>query len=303
MNSFFTDTSERCWLRVRGDDAATFLQGQLSNDLRKLTPETAQLSSYSSAKGRMLAVLFLVRIGEEIFIELPRSIADATLSRLKMFVLRAKVTIEKADDIDALAIFGDDAATLLLQHGLPAPEAPLQCAASAQDLHVVHRAGHVTRYSVIGSCAAIAALRAKLPEARCEAEGTHWRRADIESGIPVVLPETRDHFVAQMANLDLFGGISFDKGCYTGQEIIARLHYLGTLKRRMFTARIDAAPPAPGTTVHQAGESQAVGEIVDAVADGETAIATVVLQLAARDAALTVDDGTAGITILNGPPA
>src|SRR3546814_69976 len=95
MNTFFTDTTERGWLRVSGDDASTFLQGQLSNDLRKLTLQTAQLSSYSSAKGRMLAVLFLVRRGDDILIEMPRSILDATLSRLKMFVLRARLTIEK----------------------------------------------------------------------------------------------------------------------------------------------------------------------------------------------------------------
>src|SRR3546814_2890337 len=93
--------------------------------------------------------------------------------------------------------------------------------------------------------------------------------------MPVVRPETRDHFVAQMANLDLFGGISFDKGCYTGQEIIARLHYLGTLKRRLFIARIEGDAPVPGSAVHQAGESQAVGEIVDALADADASIAKI----------------------------
>src|SRR3546814_19572343 len=91
----------------------------LSNDLRKLTLQTAQLSSYSSAKGRMLAVLFLVRRGDDILIEMPRSILDATLSRLKMFVLRARLTIEKADDIDALAIFGNDAPAMMSRYALP----------------------------------------------------------------------------------------------------------------------------------------------------------------------------------------
>src|SRR3546814_1497462 len=99
----------------------------LSNDLRKLTLQTAQLSSYSSAKGRMLAVLFLVRRGDDILIEMPRSILDATLSRLKMFVLRARLTIEKADDIDALAIFGNDAPAMMSRYALPVPEVPLQC--------------------------------------------------------------------------------------------------------------------------------------------------------------------------------
>src|SRR3546814_15972955 len=106
-----------------------------------------------------------------------------------------------------------------------------------------------------------------------------------------------------MANLDLFGGISFDKGCYTGQEIIARLHYLGTLKRRLFIARIEGDAPVPGSAVHQAGESQAVGEIVDALADADGSIATVVLQLAARDAELIVDSSTAPLRTVSGPPA
>jgi folate-binding Fe-S cluster repair protein YgfZ len=104
-----------------------------------------------------------------------------------------------------------------------------------------------------------------------------------------------------MANLDLLGGISFDKGCYTGQEIVARLHYLGQLKRRMFVARIDGAVPPPASAVHQDGDSQAVGEIVDAVADRDGALATVVLQLTARDAALSVEG--APVHILSGPPA
>ncbi|HET8881770.1 MAG TPA: hypothetical protein VFM56_06295, partial [Solimonas sp.] len=271
MNMRFTDTSELVWLRVRGDDADDFLQGQLSNDLRKLTTQTAQLSSYNSPKGRMLAVLFLVRVGADILIELPRSIADATLARLKMFVLRSKVTIARADDLDALAIIGDDAAATLADHGLPVPDAPLQCLGADAALTVVRRLGAPARFTVIGARDAIAALRATLPASPHEAEHLSWRRADIESGIPVIWPQTRDHFVAQMANLDLLGGISFDKGCYTGQEIVARLHYLGQLKRRMFVARIDGAAPPPGSAVHQDGDSQAVGEIVDAVADRDGA--------------------------------
>src|SRR3546814_5816313 len=112
----------------------------LSNDLRKLTLQTAQLSSYSSAKGRMLAVLFLVRRGDDILIEMPRSILDATLSRLKMFVLRARLTIEKADDIDALAIFGNDAPAMMSRYALPVPEVPLQCIDDPRGLREIGRA-------------------------------------------------------------------------------------------------------------------------------------------------------------------
>ncbi|WP_020650140.1 CAF17-like 4Fe-4S cluster assembly/insertion protein YgfZ [Solimonas variicoloris] len=304
MNLLITDTRELAWLRVSGADAETFLQGQLSNDVRRLSAGQAQLSSYNSPKGRMLAVLHLVRSGDDILIELPRAIADATLARLKMFVLRAKVAIAPADDLDALALIGDDAPAMMPFFKLPVPAAPLQCLRDeARGLTVVRRLGRLTRFTVLGPREAIAALRAQIPEAMREPEGLLWRRADIDCGIPVVLPETRDHFVAQMANLDLLGGISFDKGCYTGQEIVARLHYLGQLKRRLFTARIDGPAPAPGTAVHAAGETQAVGEIVDAVPAGDGAVASLVLQLGALEAALRVGETGASLTLTSAAPA
>lgn len=303
MNLLITETAGRAFLRVRGADAEAFLQGQLSNDLRRLTPGRAQLSSYSSAKGRMLAVLLLLRVDEDIFIELPRAIAVPTLARLKMFVLRARLTIELAEDVDALALLGADAPAMMAFFDLPVPEAPLECRRSATGLTVVRALGTLPRYTALGPREAIAALRAKVPAALFEPEGRLWRRADIEEGIPVVLPETRDHFVAQMANLDLLGGISFEKGCYTGQEIVARLHYLGQLKRRMFVARIDGAAPAPGTSVLAGNETQAVGEIVDAVDIEEgAAVASVVLQLAAAGRPLHVEGSGAALRITAGPP-
>jgi len=299
-----TDSAERVWLRATGADSDAFLQGQLSNDVRKLAETQAQLASYNSPKGRMLAVLTLLRAGEDILLELPRSIADATLARLKMFVLRAKVTLSRADDLDALAVIGAGAPALLESLQLPAPQAALQVARDeTRGITVLRRLGAQPRYSVLGPREAIAALREKIAPPLLQPEGTQWRRADIEAGVPVVLPETREHFVAQMANLDLLGGISFNKGCYPGQEIVARLHYLGQLKRRLFVARIAGAPPAPGSDVHAEGEAQAVGEIVDAVADGEGALATVILQLSAREAALRVGPDGPSVQIISEPPA
>lgn len=134
-------------------------------------------------------------------------------------------------------------------------------------------------------------LRAKVridtepPPASDEATGLGERKRLIEAGVPVVFPSTQDRWVAQMANLDLIGGVSFDKGCYTGQEVVARLHYLGQLKKRMYRVQGSGAPPEPGTSiVDAAGDGQAVGEIVDAVAGPEGFVASAVLQRAVAGA-------------------
>ena len=281
----------------------SFLQGQLSSDLRQLRPARAQISSYNSPKGRMLAVLHLIADGDAILVELHRSILEATLKRLRMFVLRSKLTIvDASSDVRALGLIGETAAQTLAAAGLPVPASALDCVRDdARGLIVLRRLGDIPRYSVIGPAAAIDAMTATLGET---APFDGWRRADIEAGVPVVYPQTADHFVPQMANLDLFDGIGFEKGCYTGQEIVARLHYLGQLKRRLFVCHIDgAAPaPAPGDDVVSGEPPAAAGEIVDAVVSEGAAIASVVLQLSHRDSAdLRLADGRA-VRILRDPP-
>lgn len=263
---------ELAYIRVQGADAESFLQGQLSSDLRLLTPARAQISSYSNPKGRMLAVPTLFRHGNDIILELHRSVAEPTLRRLRMFVLRSRVTLQ--DDSTALpatGLIGAEAAGLLVALGLPAPEQPMD-SAERDGIVVLRRLGATPRWSVHGRLAALDAL----PAAPWDA----WRRADLQAGVPTVYAETRELFVPQMANLDALGGISFNKGCYTGQEIVARLHYLGRLKQRMFLLRSEATAQ-PGMPIYEAGgDGQSVGEVVDAVADGNGTLLTAVLQLA-----------------------
>lgn len=293
--------SDLGFLRIEGADAVSFLQGQLSSDLRRLSAARAQISSYNSPKGRMLAVMHLIADGEAILVELHRSILDATLKRLRMFVLRSKLTIADASpDVRALGLIGERAAAILASAGLPVPAAALDCARDEpRGLIVLRRFGDVPRYSVIGPDAAIDALAASMS---ATASFDAWRRADIEAGVPAVYPQTVDHFVPQMANLDMLDGIGFDKGCYTGQEIVARLHYLGQLKRRMFVCRIDGAAPAAGDDVVSGEPAAAAGEIVDAVASDGVTLAGIVLQLSYRESPdLRLADGRA-VRVLRGPP-
>lgn len=276
-------------LRAHGADTDAFLQGQFGNDLRKLTPDRAQISSYSSPKGRMLAAMTLSRAGaDSVDIELPAALAEPIAKRLRMFVLRSKVKIEASPDA-LLGLRGGAAAAALTAAGLPAPERPLQVT-EADGVRVLRRFGALPRYSLQGPRERLDALLAAWSTA--ERLGPEvWRLDDVIAGVTVILPQTQDHFVAQMANLDRLGGISFDKGCYTGQEIVARLHYLGQLKRRMVLCRGSGAPPEPGAAVYDGGEAQAVGEIALSAADGQGFAAAVVLQISqAQSSRLRVGD-------------
>lgn len=252
-------------IEARGADAAAFLQGQLSNDIRALGTTRAQLSSYNSPKGRMLAVLHALRDGDTFLLELHRSLLDGVLKRLRMYVMRSKVTLAEVTDRTTLGVAGPGAAGILGDLGLPVPAALLDCAWAGATC-VMRRLGTLPRYSVLVSSTRGAELLRDLSARAGTGSVEDWRRLEIEAGVPTIYPETQDRFVAQMCNLDTLGGISFDKGCYTGQEIIARVHYRGAVKRHMTLQRLEGSPPAPGTKLDN-------GEVVDAVArpDGGSA--------------------------------
>lgn len=246
-------------IEARGADATAFLQGQLSNDVLRVGTGQAQLSSYNSPKGRMLAVLHVLRDGDAFLLELHRRLLETTLKRLKMYVLRSKVTLAEAADRALLGVAGPGAATRLAALDLAVPVLPLACAWT-DGVGVMRRLGDAPRYSVLAPVARLAQLQERLA-ATAGAEDD-WKRLDIEAGVPTVYPETQDHFVAQMCNLDALGGISFDKGCYTGQEIIARVHYRGAVKRHMSRVLTPQALVAPGSSF--ALPDGRSGEVVDA---------------------------------------
>lgn len=232
-------------IRAAGPDVEAFLQGQLSSDVRLVTADRAQISSFNSPKGRMLAVLHLLRAGDDVLLELPRAVLEAVLKRLSLHVLRSRVKLTEAADLIQLGIAGPDAPVVLGGLGLPAPTAALECAWQ-DDLAVVRRLGPTPRYTLVASLERAGDLWQRLrPQA--SAVGTQaWKLLEIEAGIPAVYPETQDHFVPQMCNLDTLGGISFDKGCYTGQEVIARVHYRGAVKRHMSKVMTLASGLPPG---------------------------------------------------------
>lgn len=257
------DLSHQGLIKISGADAATFLQSQLTNDVREVSEQRSQLSAYCSPKGRMLACFRLFMRDGAYYLRLPLEIVEPTMKRLRMFVLRAKVTLEDASDtLVRIGLAGPDAAKIL--NG--APEA-VDGVGDAAGSTVIRIPGAQPRFEIIGPVDTIKEIWARLRPHATPVGASAWDLLDIRAGMPTVYTATSDTFVPQMVNLDTLGGVSFTKGCYPGQEIVARVHYLGTIKRRMYLVHgaTDAAP-RPGDAVHAAGNTgkQSVGTIVSA---------------------------------------
>jgi folate-binding protein YgfZ len=224
-------------LRFSGADSLSFLQGQVSNDTRRLADGQGLFAAYSSPQGRVLALLHLLPHSSGTVAILPRELVAPTLEALRRFVLRAKVKIEDASD--SLWVHGhylDHHAARQASH--QAPARPGDSAYVEKDgvatAPVNHDAG---RRWVIVAADSRASPSAPASPSPHDAERA-WRLADIRAGLPQVYLATRETFVAQMLNLDLLDGISFSKGCYTGQEIVARTQHLGRIKRRLYRLQL-----------------------------------------------------------------
>ena len=258
-----TELSHFGLIRATGSDVRTFLQGQLTNDINQVTPALAQLSSYCSPKGRILGSFWVMQRGDDLYLQLPADRLPGILKRLRMFVLRAQVTLEDASgELARFGITGSCAADLL-----PFAPGADKATATRDDITVIRLPGERPRFEIIGPVSALAPLWSKLSETATQTGPDFWSLMDIRAGVPNVFEDTVEAFVPQMANLQLIGGVSFTKGCYTGQEVVARMQYLGKLKRRMYLAHIaDTQRPAPGAEVFSpSSESgQGAGRIVDA---------------------------------------
>jgi folate-binding protein YgfZ len=262
---------------LTGADARTFLQGQLSFDIDRLTPQRAELACCNSAQGRVQAITWLVERRDCIVLLLPVSMVDTTISRLRKYVLRAKVKIESgADRLVAYAVDSHLARDQPLRHLEHGPASLINWPGASGNVESGRESGRTLMLAApADSLVADAAV--------CEA----WHLADLRAGLPQVYPQTHEAFVAQMLNLDLLNAISFDKGCYTGQEIIARTHYRGSIKRRMFRFVANCPPPAPATRI-VLGDTHA-GDVVDSAATPEGCELLAVVSLQYVEGALRLD--------------
>lgn len=267
---------------VAGVDRIEFLQGQLTQDLERANAGHSPLAGWASAKGRLLAVGPVIAWQDGIHLVLPDEIADSVANRLRMFVLRAKAEVSLGQ-YGVLGLSTADGSPIKVANASLADEfgATIDCTGYC-----------IARHNADKSRAWLIAPVQSIDEMRVPANDSSansWSLADIRAGYPVIGPLTSEAFVPQMVNLDLLDAISFTKGCYVGQEIVARTQNLGRIKRRMYRFSVAAeAIPEPGQRLH--AESGATGKVVASAAAGKKAELLAVVPIAEAPNAWFTDD-------------
>ena len=232
-------------VKIEGSDAESFLQGQLTNDLSLLKEHCGQVNAYCTPKGRALAIFQLFRDNGCFWMLIPQDITDSLLKRLRMFVMRSKVAFtiqEKSNHIGAIG---------RLPESISTHQSVFQLNDHFQRTLVIDEHNNIDISSIANSAMS----------------GDVWKLLDIRSGIAQVYENTTETFIPQNVNLEIIDGVSFSKGCYPGQEIVARLKYLGKSKQRMGRAKIKLQDNVtPGDSIFsEERPNQKSGVIVDAV--------------------------------------
>ena len=280
VSNFAAELSQYGMLSCTGDEARAFLHAQLTSDIASLGADGARRAGWCSAKGRLLATFLVVPHDGGFLLQLSRDLAAPVAKRLAMFILRAKVKLADASGEWAqIAIWGASAAERLGALGLPAPAADLAVARGANGIAV--RLGAQRYLALIP-----AARRESALAAQADAGAGTWALQEIRAGQPMVVQATQDLFVPQMVNLERLGAVDFKKGCYPGQEVVARTQYRGVLKRRMVRARVSAAPAPAMDVFAEDAPGQASGTVVNAAPapEGSHELLAVV-QISSLDAA------------------
>ena len=224
-------------IKVEGDDRVPFLQGQLTQDIKLISHDKALFAGFCNPKGRVLAFMLCFEEHDSIHIQIDSSIAEPILRRLKMYVLRSKVSLNLLDN--QFTCVGFVGSKTLLNQGIKLPENYLDIVRS-HDVMIMRVGKNTERFQLMGEASKVKSfMQLNLPEYTSMSIES-WNNLNILDGVPDIYPTTQEAFIPQSLNMDLIDGVNFKKGCYTGQEIVARTHYLGKVKRRMYRGFIES---------------------------------------------------------------
>ncbi|MEX2353674.1 MAG: hypothetical protein WD709_05760 [Gammaproteobacteria bacterium] len=257
MKNIFANLSSLGIIKISGDDARSFLQAQFTCDMNMNNPGYARPGAWCNPKGRVIANFLILSNNDSYLLLLPTELINKVCQRLQMFVLRSKVEIQNpGDTYGCYGLYIDD------------PDAFISREIPANIIAAQLPGAIPGRIILAGPVDALDALASTFPQTGINAAGlADWEALDIEAGIPWILADTSEQVLPQELNLDRLDGLSYNKGCYPGQEIVARLHFRGQLKRRLYGGYIDSdtANPQPGAKLSREGDSNTSGIIINSI--------------------------------------
>ena len=279
-SAFFCSLSHEGVLAVRGSDAAKFLQGQLTCNLNYLSDTQASLGARCTQKGRMQSSFRILLQGDGVVLAMATELLEPQLADLKKYAVFSKSKL--TDESAAWVRFGlMNAEPALTSLGL---ELPAETDSVVRNDTLIAIRVSPDRAELWVPAEQGDAVRNQLAATLEQTDLNEWLLGQIRAGIGQVMPQTRELFIPQMLNLQAVGGVSFKKGCYTGQEIVARMQYLGKLKRRLYRLSFNAPEmPEPGTPLFSPSHTSAIGEVVIAAKTDQTVELLAVLQAEAAD--------------------
>ncbi|MDW3094922.1 MAG: hypothetical protein R8G33_04530 [Gammaproteobacteria bacterium] len=263
--------------KVTGEDATLFLQGQFSNDINSVSTSAGQISSYCTPKGRMLATLYIFKQDDSYILVTSKDIAEQVMKRLQMYVMRSKVVIGPMDEAILAGVCGDKENKILDELNITAPDNHYQTSINDTTL-CINIPGVSTRYIIIGDQSLYTKLECLNSDDINIFSETYWQWLDILAGLPNITSNVQEAFVPQMANMELIEGVSFSKGCYPGQEVVARMHYLGKANRRMFRVEVENNEPVNiGDDIFTHGSDQPIGKFISVINEANNKYAGLVI--------------------------
>ncbi|MBT4521729.1 MAG: folate-binding protein YgfZ [Halieaceae bacterium] len=264
MSIYFTPLDREALLHVEGPDARTFLQGQTTCDVRTIDPEHALPGACCTPQGRIIFDFLMCQASEHHFVlRLRRDILKTSAATLAKYIVFSKAVIDSEQpNWRPFAVWGDGAHEVLKRIFTTVPDAQYDCV-SGPGFVLAQLDALSQQFECYVDTATQPGIAAELASALSPASEDSWQALQIESGIARIETATTEHFIPQMLNYDFTGHLSFSKGCYTGQEVVARMHYRGTPKRRMYLATLQDEPATAGALLYSNGSEQSVGTVVN----------------------------------------